>query len=717
MKIWVFLIIGLFLCIIAQGYLDSARDREKSWRGWDTYQVIMWSTGDVSNFPLWIQRLKELGFTAEECFRGRDPKPFVEQGFGFYAENLVFELCFLHSRQPLYDKDFQSYITTRDKKFLIRNPCFHDPSFWEKIDRELKNMVSIYAPYRPLLYDLRDEPSIGFFANPMDYCFSPYTLQAFREWLKGIYGSLDNLNKEWETNYASWDEVQPMTTYEIKDRERKALSEGKLENYAPWADHRAFMDITFATTLDRMRRIIREIDPDTPVGIEGTQMPSAWGGYDLYLLSQSLDWVEPYDICNSREIFRSFFPRNAPIISTVFGTDYNRIRRKLWWLLLHGDKGCLVWDDEQSRCIEKEKDDMPITERGRELAKIFSEIKAVAPTIMHLQPIIDPIAIHYSQASIRAHWMFDSREDGDTWPRRFSSYERVHSRFAKARNGFVRLVEDLGFQYKFVSSEQIEKGELIKGGYKVLFLPQSVAMSNKECEEIKRFVENGGIVIADNMTATMDEHCKRLPKGQLDDLFGIKRKDVSWHPDPEGGEIILDKSGAHPISIFEKDIETTTGKAHYSAKAPAVIENKVGKGKAIYLNLDIRVYPKLRLSPPQGHSFLDLVGKLLKDNGIKPLIKVQKPDGTIADCVEVLRYKGEKEEYLAVIRNPEFGVEELKQIGYPGNEAIEKEETIQIILPRRFKVKEIITGREFGSTNRIEVELSPWMPLIFSLGR
>lgn len=689
----------------------------RSWRGWDTYQVIMWSTGEAKNFPLWIERLKEIGFTAEECFRGRDPKPFVQHNFGFYAENLVFELCFLHSRQPLYDEDFKSYTTTRDKKFLIRKPCFHDLSYWEKVERELKDLVSMYAPYNPLLYDLRDEPSIGFFANPMDYCFSTHTLQAFREWLKTCYGSLENLNKEWDTNFSSWDEVEPMTTYEIKDREKRALAEGKLENYAPWADHREFMDITFASTLARMRKIIREIDPLTPVGIEGTQMPSAWGGYNLYLLSQALDWVEPYDICNSREIFRSFFPHNAPIISTVFGTDYNRIRRKLWWLLLHGDKGCLVWDDEQSRCIEKDEEDMPITERGRELAKIFKDLKAVAPIIFSLKPIVDPIAIHYSQASIRAHWMFDSREDGDTWPRRFSSYERVHSRFAKARNGFVRLVEDIGLQYKFISSQQIENGELIKEGYKVLLLPQSVAMSKKECEEIEKFVRQGGVVIADNMTATMDEHCKRLQAGQLDELFGIKRKSVGWHPTPLGGEIKFDSKGYASLLVFEEDIQTTRGKARYNAKAPAVIENKVGRGKAIYLNLDIRIYPQLRLAPPKGHAIRELFASLLKENGIIPKVKVINKDRVLADCIEVWRYQGQDGEYVAIIRNPEFGVEELKEIGYPGNDAIEKIEIVQVIFPHKAKVKEIITGKDLGFTNSLEVELSPWVPLIFKLWR
>lgn len=705
---------GFALCLLASPTLPA---QSKSSLGWETYQVIMWSTGEVKNFSLWIERLKELGFTAEECFRGRDPKPFVQHNFGFYAENLVFELCFLHSRQPLYDEDFKFYTSTRDKRFLIRNPCFHDPAYWEKAERELKELVSLYAPHNPLLYNLRDEPSIGFFANPMDYCFSTHTLQAFRQWLMTRYISLEKLNEEWDTDFSSWNEVQPMTTYEIKERERQALGEGRLENYAPWADHREFMDITFASTLDKMRQIIRQIDPSTPVGIEGTQMPSAWGGYNLYLLSQALDWVEPYDICNSREIFRSFFPHNAPIISTVFGTDYNRIRRKLWWLLLHGDKGCLVWDDEQSRCIEKEKEDLPITERGRELSKIFQEIKTIAPTIFSLKPSVDPIAIHYSQASIRAHWMFDSREDGDTWPRRFSSYERVHSRFAKARNGFVRLVEDIGLQYKFLSSQQIENGELIRGGYKLLLLPQSVAMSKKECEEIEKFVRLGGIVIADNMTATMDEHCKRLPKGQLDELFGIKRKDVSWHPEPEGGEIKLGKEGHAALPVFEASIETTKGRPRYNAKAPAVIENKVERGKTIYLNIDIRIYPKLRLSPPQGYALRELFANLLRENGIKPAVKVIKEDGNIADCVEVWRYQGKDGEYIAIIRNPEFGVEELKELSYPGNDEIEKEEKIEVIFPIKRNLKEIITGKDFGFTDRVKVELSPWAPLIFKLWR
>lgn len=201
---------------------------------WRDYQVIIWSTDPIAqNLGIWFQRLCELEFTAEQCYRGRDPTPFVQHGFKFYVENLVPHLAFHHNRRRFYDEDFRNYSQTRDRKFLVRKPCFDDPSFWSETEKYLKGMVTKYTRYRPLLYNLQDEPSIGAFASPMDYCFCEHTLRAFREWLKTQYGSLEALNREWETNFGSWDEVMPMTTYEIKEQERKALGSGQLENYAP----------------------------------------------------------------------------------------------------------------------------------------------------------------------------------------------------------------------------------------------------------------------------------------------------------------------------------------------------------------------------------------------------------------------------------------------------------------------------------------------------
>lgn len=689
----------------------------KPWRGWDTYHVIMWSTGEPNDLSRWFERLKEMECTAEECYRGRDATPFVKHRFGFYAENLVPQLTFLHSRRKLYEEDFRGYTSTQGKRFLVRQPCLHDPDFWAEIKRQVQDLARPYVPHQPLLYNLQDELSIGSFASPMDYCFGEHTLTAFRHWLQEQYSSVGALNHEWEMHFESWDEVMPMTTYDIKAREREALAAGQLENYAPWADHRAFMDIAFAEALDRLREFIRDLDPTTPVGIEGTQMPSAWGGYDIWRLSQVIDWIEPYDIANSREIFRSFLPQNAPVLGTVFGHDFARLRRKLWWLLLHGDRGCIVWDDDKSRCIEKTKEDMLITERGKGLAAMFAELKALAPRLFQWQRVDDRIALHYSQASIRAHWMFDSREDGNTWPRRFSSYEATHSRYARVRDSFVRVIEDVGLQFNFVSYEQIETGELLNGGYKVLLLPQSVAMSKKECQHIEAFVRAGGTVIADNMTATMDEHCKRLSQGQLDDLFGIRRSGVDWRAKAEAGALPVTSAGAEALQVYEPDITLATGKATKTTEhAPAIIENRVGAGRAIYLNLDMHEYGKYHLTPPKGRNYQELFRQLLKEAGVEALVNVLNESGTQpATCVEVWRYRGNGADYIALMRNPEFDANSLSDIGYPDNAALEEKERVQIILGERARVKDVRTGKALGVTDRITLELDPWSPIILEL--
>ncbi len=639
-----------------------AQAQPPPWRAWNEYQTIMWSTGTPRDFPTWVERLRELNFTAEECTVGCDAARFVNLNFGFYVENLVSELAFLHDRKPLYDADWAGYTTTREKKYLIRRPDLSDPDFWTAAKSKVQAFARSYADQKPLLHDLRDELSIGSFASPMDYSFAPASLKAFREWLKNNYDSLDALNREWETAFASWDEVVPMTTYEAKDRERAALSAGKPENYAPWADHRAFMDTSMAGTLARLRENIREVDPATPVGIEGTQMPSAWGGYDLWKLSRAIDWVEPYDIASSREIWRSFLPPGTPILSTVFGSDFPRIRQRLWWLLLHGDRGAIVWDDDDARTIQKSQDGLPVTERGRGLSRILAEMRDAAPLIMPLERAAPPIAIHYSQASIRAHWMFDSRPDRDTWPRRFSSYEAAFSNYARVRDSFQRVVEDLGLQYNFVSYEQIETGELVKAGYKVLMLPQSVAISSKEARAIEDFVRAGGTVIGDSITATMDEHCRRLGKSQLDELF---------------------------------------------SSAPE---------RAIRVSLDMHDYGKLRLAPPGGAEPRALFEKLLAEAGIVADVKVvDAASGERAPCVEIHRFRIDDGEVIAVMRNPEFNAASLKQAKYPDNSAIETAIKVRILFGREAEAANYLTGAAMGTGIDVEAVLEPWSPLVLRL--
>ena len=99
---------------------------------------------------------------------------------------------------------------------------------------------------------------------------------------------------------------------------------------------------------------------------------------------------------------------------------------------------------------------------------------------------------------------------------------QVNRNFAANRDGWVRALNDLGLQFDFVSYDQVKKGQLSKGKYKVFILPFSMAPSPREVEAITEFAQQGGIVIADAAAGMMDDHCAWQPDGLLNDFFGIK---------------------------------------------------------------------------------------------------------------------------------------------------------------------------------------------------
>ena len=87
--------------------------------------------------------------------------------------------------------------------------------------------------------------------------------------------------------------------------------------------------------------------------------------------------------------------------------------------------------------------------------------------------------------------------------------ERTDNDFCGSVNRGVELIEDQGLQYRFVSYGQLEKGELLKGGYRVLVLPRSNSLSDAEAQAIRDFAQ-GGIVIADGEPGIFNEHSRRL---------------------------------------------------------------------------------------------------------------------------------------------------------------------------------------------------------------
>jgi len=430
-------------------------------------------------------------------------------------------------------------------------------------------------------------------------------------------------------------------------------------------------------------------------------MPSCFGGYDWWRLCKVLTYVEAYDIGNNVEMIRSFTDNKKVFACSTTFNGAGEGRRKVWERFLQGERGTVIYDETVNKGENKVVGGLKdlFLELNNGLSKKFYAAERKS----------DAIALHYSHSSINATFIMESGMGNRDW---ISFNERQSSKFARNRDGWVKMIEDLGVQFKFTSYEQVENGELIKGGYKIFILPESVSLSAKEVKAIEEFVNAGGTVIGDCQTGIMDEHCKRLGQGQLDKLFGIKRS--GFKADEAAGAIVLKGNKLEFKAAENISVADVSAKAQGNASGtPVIITRDAGKGKAVYLNCFLESYPSLR-SKPVSKPLRDIVGGIFASAGIKSRVSFTDPAGNELSGYEVVWFKaGPKEEYLTVLRNAAVVQNELgaaKEVGKAGGKQF-----VKITLQGKGKITEIRTNKELGITDSINAEIEPYEPVMYSI--
>ncbi|MGE5645301.1 MAG: beta-galactosidase [Acidobacteriota bacterium] len=619
-----------------------ARPPDRTW--WD-YQIIMWEDYSADQFAV----LKTLGINGGQ-YSGRATAPpdfLLKNDLRWYAENIATDFYSEYHRwrpdriqnwsllqaKELYKKDPSS------KEAFKRHPSFSDPEWRRRIHDRLVESARRNAPYRPVFYSLADESGIADLASFWDFDFSDQSLAGMREWLKQRYGTLAALNRQWDTNFSTWDAVTPDTTNEAMKRAG--------DNFSSWADFKEWMDISYADALKMGADAVRSVDPEAYVAIGGGQMPG-WGGYDYYRLTQALTAIEPYDIGNNIEIIRSINPR-MPFVTTAFARGPWE-KHRIWYELLHGAHGQLIWDDKSENVTK----DGQVGERGREVAPYYNELRnGVASLLMNSVRQSGPVAIHYSQASMRTEWMLAQRPKGAAWVERGSAIERMDSDFLRLRESFCRLIEDLGMQYNFVAYGQVEDGELLKRGYRVLILPRSSALSAREAQAIREFAAQGGVVVAEGEPGVFDEHSRRLPQSSL---AGVN---------------------------------------------------------VIRLKLDALNYQQARLIGKEGelHRYM---GKVLADAGVRPAFAVVDDAKQPVVGVETHEFRNGGVSIVGLLSNPSLRVNELGPPEFQKNDRFAKPRTVRLVLPGELYAYEIRTGNALGRKTELQITLDPYEPTLFA---
>jgi hypothetical protein len=330
---------------------------------------------------------------------------------------------------------------------------------------------------------------------------------------------------------------------------------------------------------------------------------------------------------------------------------------------LLGDRGCLVWWSED--CIDWKSTNYDLTPRARDLAPVLREMSSpLAQLFLRATRESDPIAIHYSQPSVQADWLLESTVDGPTWLRRFSSFEADHNHMAKTRNGWSKAVQDAGYSPTFVSSTQIEAGALSHLGIKALILPHSLAMSDREIEQMTAFVDgvSPALILCDGIPGLFDQHCKLRDQG--------------------------------PPGLFAKARSGTC-----SALLPdRAIRQRAG---------DIADYTVERLRNEGGLDWL---------HWIKDALQMLPRDAwvNLDFHSRIHGFRLGPARLIAIERNINYQMsEDLKQVG--GNQNLEKPIEVEVGLAKAAHAYDLRTSSYLGYVRKIRITLDPWRPSLFAL--
>lgn len=245
---------------------------------WNRFKILVWQyqTSVLKDIDLY----RRAGLEGFHIDRGAGEEKLVEfsvrEQFPYYVDHIA-DKGFLH----LTGKNVDAVIGKRG--LATRPHSFADPNTMTQMMQHIARNVDATKNGLTLAYAFDDEISLGSFVAPCDVDRHPLSIGWFREWLQHQYSEISFLNRRWDSNFKSFDEVMPKSFEDVRRGVQRPLSQWSL---APWMDFRNFMDFQFASVLSELTRYANSLDPKTPAGFVGGQGPGPYGGYDYAMLAR-----------------------------------------------------------------------------------------------------------------------------------------------------------------------------------------------------------------------------------------------------------------------------------------------------------------------------------------------------------------------------------------------------------------------------------------------
>ncbi len=234
----------------------------------------------------------------------RDVEPYLEGYYRFdfldrfldkaHNHGLKVVLVFSYATQD-YNTPVWFWLQHRDWRIVRQDgqailgdfPSFNHPDYRRDLAQYLRATVDHVRSHPAILaYQVMNEPHYNR-TELTDY--NPYTIQEFRRWLQEHYGSMEALNRGWETSYTSFAEVQPVRW--VPQSEDDLKPSGMLVR---WADWRQFAYENLADFTEFLAETIKGADSQHAVLV--AQMSWWWWG------EQPFTGVSPTEVYRAADV-------------------------------------------------------------------------------------------------------------------------------------------------------------------------------------------------------------------------------------------------------------------------------------------------------------------------------------------------------------------------------------------------------------------------------
>ena len=446
----------------------------------------------------------------------------------------------------------------------IGDGSYANPAVKEHEWRRIETRLGDTRKYGPFFYSLGDECH---FYGEMGY--SPWGLAAYRRHLLAKYRTITQLNREWDADYATFDEVPRLTPGQAREQ----------QHVPAMIDHRATQELVWRDMFVHLRRKILEYDPAASVGAEGSMTG------DMARMLEEMDVWAPYANPRTDVLMRSL-ARPGQVTGHWHGHYCGGDQRaeagltRLWEQLFRGfanasfyfltgvsssNEGILMPDGSYTPFFQTQLPDLELIHNG------------AGQLLRACSPWRSGVMIHWSQAS----------RLGLEAAGAFGTPQEVDGMLIQA----FRALPAVGGHWTYVTSDQLADGGAASGA--LLILPVSQCLSRAEVQALRQFVEGGGLLLGIGPVGTRNEFGRELAESPVGPLFGVKMPAPSTALPLAQGEITFDWHG-RGLSLkwirntMNRPLTVADGTLLAEADGiPLIVRKSLGRGEALLINLNL----------------------------------------------------------------------------------------------------------------------------------